>query len=407
MKNIQITPELARRIALHAQLLDGSAEFPAGKEGVARIIEQLGYVQIDTIAVIERAHHHTLQTRAADYDAVLLHDLQANDRRVFEYWGHAMSYLPMRDYRYYLPRMQQFAASKSPGIQRRLNKCGHLLQPILERIRQEGPVTSKDFEALPQEKGGAWWDWKPSKIALELLFWRGEIMVTERRKFQKVYDLTERVLPEGTDTRMPSDAEVEEFRVRRALSAYGIARAKDIHAFLQLDSKNRSKTSGLTALVEAGEVIPLTIRNRNGAEYYTLPATLEQTDQFSRRPATLHFLSPFDNLIIRRERVQHLFDFDFALECYLPAKKRTYGYFLVPMLWGDRFVGRFDPKADRKSKTLILRNLVFEPDFQDFETFLPIFGQKLREFARFNQCDTISIEKSTPRTIPEHCKDFF
>ena len=399
MKNIQITPEFARRIALHAQLLDGSAELPAGKEGVARIIERLGYVQIDTIAVIERAHHHTLQTRAADYNAVLLHELQAKDRRVFEYWGHAMSYLPMADYRYYLPRMQQFAASKSPGIQRRLKQCGHLLQPILERIRQEGPVTSKDFETLPQEKGGTWWDWKPSKIALELLLWRGEIMVTERRKFQKVYDLTERVLPEGLDTRMPSEAEVEEFRVRRAFAAYGLARAKDIHAFLQLESKERGKTTVLAELVEAGEVIALTIQNHNGAEYYTLPATLEQADQFSRRPPTLHFLSPFDNLIIRRDRLQYLFGFDFALECYLPAKKRTYGYFLVPILWGDKFVGRFDPKADRKSKTLILRNLVFEPDFQDFEAFLPLFRRKLREFARFNQCNAISIEKSTPRTI--------
>ncbi len=396
MKNIHISAELARRIALHAQLLDGSAALPAGKEGVAQIIEQLGYVQIDTIAVIERAHHHTLQTRAADYSAALLHELQASDRRVFEYWGHAMSYLPMTDYRYYLPRMQQFVTSKSQGIQRRVNKCGHLLLPILERIRQEGPVTSKDFESLPQEKGGTWWEWKPSKIALELLLWRGEIMVTERQKFQKVYDLTERVLPEGIDTRIPSEAEVEEFCVRRALSAYGIARAKDIYAFLQLESKDRRKTSVLTQLVDAGEVIPLTIQDHNSTEYYALPATLEQADQCSRQPAPLHFLSPFDNLIIRRERLQHLFGFDFALECYLPAKKRTYGYFLVPILWGDKFVGRFDPKADRKSKTLILRNLVFEPDFQDFEAFFPIFKQKLQEFARFNQCDAITIEKSTP-----------
>lgn len=404
MKITHISSELTRRMALHAQLLDGHADIPLGKEGIARIIERLGYVQIDTIAVIQRAHHHTLWSRAADYDAPLLHDLQAQDRRVFEYWGHAMSYLPMKDYRYYRPRMQHFVHSKSPGMQRRLQICGHLLQPILDRIRQEGPVASKDFDALPHEKGGTWWDWKPAKIALELLLWRGEVMVTERRSFQKIYDLTERVLPEEIDTRIPSEVELEEFCVRRALGAYGIAREKDIYTFLQMNSTYTNNANMLKQLADAGEIIPVTIEHHNGAEYYTFPETLEKSANFSQHPPGLFFLSPFDNLIIRRERLKHLFGFEYALECYLPAKKRTYGYFVVPILWGDRFVGRFDPKADRKTKTLILRNLLLESDTEEFDALLPLLAQKFREFARFNQCEQVVVEQTTPKTLKKNLK---
>jgi len=220
--------DLARRMALSLQLLGAETEQPPGKEGVARTIETLGYVQIDTIAVVARAHHHTLWVRRPDYEPTMLHELLVEDRRVFEYWGHAASYLPISDYRYYIPKMIGYREAKTAWAQRRLERAGHLLEPVLERIRAEGPLTSKDFAPEPGAQRGTWWDWKPAKIALELLFWRGELMIAERRNFQRVYDLAERVLPPGTATTVPDQGELGRFLIRRALAAYGVAREREI-----------------------------------------------------------------------------------------------------------------------------------------------------------------------------------
>ena len=398
MNKIRLSLELARRIALNAQLPAGSAKPLAGKAAIAQTIEALGYVQIDTIAVIERAHHHTLWTRCPDYQPAMLHELQAKDRRVFEYWGHAASYLPMSDYRYYLPRMRAFNDPKNRWERDRLEKYGHLMEPVLERIRQEGPLSSRDFTPPPNTKRGTWWDWRPAKVALELLFWRGDLMITERRNFQRVYDLTERVLPEGTDTRFPDDDELGQFLVRRALSAHGLAQEREIQEHIHTADKTIISQS-LLDLVDAGQVIPLQIEGHDRINYYALRATIEQGAQLKPGPGRVFLLSPFDNLIIQRQRIKRLFGFDYALECYLPAVKRRYGYFVLPILWGEQFVGRLDSKAERKKKRLLIRNLVFEPEFKAFDDFLPLLADKLAEFARFNRCDVVIIEQVTPTTL--------
>ncbi len=235
---MNISNQQARRIAIHCQLLDGRVSLPKGKEGVAEVIERLGYVQIDTINVIERAHHHTLFSRRADYSQKMLHDLQAVDRRIFEYWGHALAYMPMSDYRYYLPRMKSFDDPASKWFKSRLEKYSSLMKPCLERIRNEGPLGAKDFAKRPGAKAGAWWDAKPEKIALELLFWRGELMITERRKFERVYDLTERVLPPDIDTTYPDENELMRFRIRRTLQRLGIAKAKEIRFYLHIHTRS-------------------------------------------------------------------------------------------------------------------------------------------------------------------------
>ena len=171
----------ARKLAIGCQGLDAPWKLPKGKEGVAQVIERLGYVQIDTIAVVQRAHHHTLWSRRWDYTPQMLHELQAQDRRVFEWWGHAASYLPMCDYRYYLPRMRAFAERQKTRDW--LGQNAQLVGDVVDRIRDEGPLGSSDFSA-PEGKRGSWWDWKPAKRALETLFNTGEMMVTERRNFQ-------------------------------------------------------------------------------------------------------------------------------------------------------------------------------------------------------------------------------
>jgi uncharacterized protein YcaQ len=408
MKTTQIPLKLAQRLALHAQLLDGRMELPEGKNGVAQLIEKLGYIQIDTIAVIQRAHHHTLWTRRPDYDSEMLHALQAVDRRVFEYWGHAMSYMPIADYRYCIPKMRNFNSPKNKWAKMSLEKCGQMMQPVLERIRKDGPLGAKDFEAPPGKRGGTWWDWKPAKLALEMLFWKGDLMITERRNFQKIYDLTERVLPNDIDTSIPSNDELGHFIVRRALSAYGVAREREIRSFMQPEAARDSDiqaaskdiiSNSLNNLIETGEVIQIQIEEKPDVDYCAFTETVEKSGKLKQSSMHVSLLSPFDNLIIQRDRIKHLFDFDYTLECYVPAARRTYGYFVLPVLWGDSLVGRLDPKADRKQKTLIINSLVFEPEFDVPDNFLPSFADKLKNFARFNACDNIVFEKISPKKI--------
>ena len=400
MKSVPVSLEIARRMALHAQLLDGQVALPVGKEGVAKTIEALGYVQIDTISVVQRAHHHTLWNRRSDYEADMLHELQAVDRRVFEYWGHAASYLPMSDYRYYLPRMRSFYAPVKSWEKYFIEKHEHLTGSVLERIQQEGPLSSKDFKPPPGTKRGEWWDWKPDKGALEVLFWRGQLMVTERRNFQRVYDLTERVLPQDVDTRYPDDDELGRFLVHRALSAYGVAHEKEIREHIRAAGKEVIAQS-LADMVESGELIRIEVESFDGLNYYAMPELVEESSQLDKIPTKVRFISPFDNLIIQRERINRLFDFDYTIECYLPAAKRKYGYFSLPILWGDEFVGRLDSKADRKNNVLIVRNLVLEPHFQVSDGFLGGFTEALADFAVFNQCESVEIENVSPKKLLE------
>ena len=381
----------ARRIALAAQILDGDGSLPRGKEGVARAIERLGYVQIDTIHVVRRAHHHALWTRCPDYEPGMLHDLQVIDRRVFEYWAHAMSYLPMSDYRYYVRRMR---AGGRKGAREWRAKHTDLIEAVLQRIRAEGPLSSVDFEPPPGTKRGTWWDWKPAKRALEVLFWEGELMIAERRNFQKIYDLTERVLPAHVDAAPPSDEECARFQVRRALGALGIAREREVLEFVKAADKPLV-LAALRDLTESGEVVPVEVEEAGKRTGYALADRLDGEVPDGRA----RILSPFDGLIIQRDRVDWLFGFAYTLECYVPKEKRTYGYFVLPILWGDRLVGRFDPKADRKAGMLIVRTLWLEPWFEADDAFLEQLGTSLVRFALFNGCTAVRIEKTAPAKL--------
>ena len=391
-----ISTETVRKLILHSQLLDGESNLPAGKEGAVQVIEKLGYVQIDTISRVERAHHHTLWTRLPDYQPAMLGELQVKEQRVFEYWGHEASYLPMRDYRFYLPRMRSFEDPHIGWHRNLLEKYRHLTPQILDRIRQEGPLSSRDFERPAGTKQGGWWDWKPAKTALELLFWQGKLMVVERRGFQRMYDLTERVLPSGVDTRYPDDEELGQFLVRRALQSFGIASEREILKHLGGATQPMISKS-LHNLLDKGEVVELELEADKSKPCYAFTSILNFQNQSNK--LQLYILSPFDNLIIQRDRTKRLFNFEFTLQCYLPAEKRKVGYFLLPILWGDRFIARMDVQADRKNKLLIIHNLVFESGFHDFDQWLEPFTEKLIAYTKFNGCRDVKVEKTTPSRI--------
>ena len=387
-----ISVSTARRLALTAQGLDGQWRLPKGKEGAAQAVERLGYVQIDTIAVVERAHHHTLWARCPGYTPAMLHELQAKDRRVFEYWANAASYVPMSDYRHYVPRMRAAAARHSAWY---LSDEGRKLRGhVLERIRAEGPLGSADFAAPEGRKRGSWWDWKPAKQALEWLFDMGELMVSERRNFHRLYDLAERVLPAGVDTTPASSDEVARFIVRRVLGTWGVAPAGELRWGW---GRHGGVPAALAELLDTGEVTRLRVDGLE-EDYYALSRALEPPPRRSRAKPRLHILSPFDSMVMRRRHLAALFDFDCKLECYTPAPKRRWGYFCLPILWGEEFIGRLDAKAERKQKVLVVRTLLFEPGFKDCAGVAAPLAARLRAFAAFNGCERIEIEKSNPST---------
>ena len=217
-------------------------------------------------------------------------------------------------------------------------------------------------------------------------------MISERKNFQKVYDLTERVLPPPTDTTNPTEEELGRFHVCRALGGLGVAQEREIRDAFHI--ANRSLiVKTLEEMRQSKEVIPLSVEGLDGT-YYVLAKTLERED--TPLSSRAHILSPFDNLTIQRNRMARLFGFKYTLECYLPEAKRKYGYFVLPILWRDELIGRLDSKADRKTKTLIAKKLWFEPEFESFDETLPAFADTLARFARFNGCNNIELDAIKP-----------
>ncbi|HEM48902.1 MAG TPA: winged helix-turn-helix domain-containing protein [Caldithrix sp.] len=408
MTSIQISNETARKLIIKTQSLNGQTKFKSIIEGLDRTFDQLGYIQIDTINVVERAHNHILWTRLPGYKNNLLHDYQTVDRKVFEYWGHAMSYLPMSDYRFFLPKMKRFEDPSHPWVLNMYKNGKQLLKPVMDRIRAEGPLSSKDFSRPENQKTGTWWDWKPAKYALEYLFWRGDLMISERRNFQKIYDLTERVLPSDINTQLPDEKEIAEYLIKRALKAMGVASEKEINSFMQPNSArdsdfravNReviSRTIG--ELLEQKIITRVQVGSNNTNSDYALTTIINPQQNLRESRKSVYFLSPFDNLIIQRDRVKRLFDFNYTLECYVPGPKRVHGYFVHPILYGNNLIGRFDPKADRNNKIMILNRLAFEKEFKFSEAFIICFVKKLIDFAMFNNCNKIIINQVEPEKM--------
>lgn len=382
-KTISISKEEAIRLSLHAQGIGNSSG--KGKSGALKAIQHLGYVQLDTLAVVARAHHHTLWNRVKNYQENMLNEL-VREKKIFEYWSHAAAFLPMEDYRFSLVRKNEFLQGKKHWFA----KDKKIHKYVLDKIKAEGPLQSKDFET--DKRRGSWFDWKPAKIALEQLFQNGSLMVAERKGFQKVYDLTERILPAGINTSLPSREEFAEYLIRTNIRAHGFASLKDM---THLRKGMRSPVEKLIKkMILAGEILPAYIENTRET-YYQLPNY--QLPIGNHAKASI--LSPFDNAVIRRDRLKDLFDYDFFLECYLPEHKRKFGYFCLPVLYKNKFVGKFDPKADRATGIFYVKSFYLENKPDDTDEFLASFANALKDFARFNGCEKIVIEKSFPSKL--------
>ena len=395
---VSLAPDEARKLVLLSQGVLTPERRGRAVDATLGILRHLGYVQIDTISVVERAHHHTLWIRNPRYRHAHLDQLLAAGE-VFEYWSHAAAWLPMRDYRFALPRM----LTERQGAGRWHRKNPRLMRQVLDRIRSEGPLMSRDFEdSKPGSR--AMWEWKPAKYALEQLFIEGRIMTRRREGFNKVYDLAERVLPPGVDTSPPDAETYGRYLVETYLRANGLGR---IPEFIHLRKGMRETVEQVVGkmLVE-GELVESVAR---GHRWLMFPHATGLLDRpLPRERARL--LSPFDNLVIQRRRIGDLFDFDYQLECYVPAEKRTYGYFVMPVLWRGRLVARVDLKAHRDRGVLEMRNLVAEKSLRARDRFARALAASLGEFAAFNGCSTVTTghchDHMLARRVAAHWRSF-
>lgn len=376
----------AQQIILSHQRLLGS-HFGSGKNAALSTIEQLGYVQIDTLAVITRAHHHTLWSRTNGYQENFLDEL-LQEKKIFEYWSHAASYLPMSQYRFSLPHKMVYAKGKSHWF----GQDKKLKNSVLNRIKDEGALQAKDFEHK-RKNSGQWYEWKPAKKALEQLFMEGKLMVVARKNFQKIYDLTERVLPSNINVNAPDVDEYAQHLILNAINAFGIVTPSEI-SYLRGYARS-SITKNIKYLLKEGNIDEIKINIDNSTIYYGLKNKCESLLNHAPSQDYLHILSPFDNLIIQRKRLQQLFNFNYIVECYVPDSKRQYGYFCLPVMYNNEFIARFDPKVDRVNKIFYIKSFHIETNWKMTKKCLEAIVAKIKLFAQFNGCKKI-VAENTP-----------
>lgn len=347
-KPLPLSTTQARQIWLHAQRLDERAPFGEGAHAVADAVAHLGYVQIDTINVIERSHHHILFSRIPAYRRADLRQAQSVDRSVFEYWTHALSYVPANDFRFFLPAMREhkreghkWYASVTPADMRKVM-----------RLLRAGPLTIRDIEDdVLTEKEHLWQSRKPSKRALQLAFYTGAATVSARRGMLKTYELMTRHFGWDQLPKPASPKDITAYLLDRALRSQGVV---SLDSICHLDAPSKKAVAGLIASrVRRGELVPVAIDGAGKQEHWATPSALEASGEVS--PDLVHILSPFDPLIIQRKRTNLIFGYNHLFEAYVPKAKRKLGYFALPVLVGDEIVAALDLKTDRQDKKLLMQ----------------------------------------------------
>ncbi len=391
-----LTLDAVRRLLLAVQGLLNPPPRPAEKPGVLDAIRRMGALQIDTIHVIARSPYMVLFSRLGDYDPHWLEELLA-ERKLFEYWAHAACFLPIEDYPLFVSRMEHHA-DRWYGLEWN-TKHQAMINSIMQRIRESGEVRSADFERTDGKKGATWWDWKVEKRVLEYLHTTGALMIARRDKFQRVYDLRERILPGWEDGRALSLEEAEDELAVRTVRVLGAAPARWVPDYFRLPKVGMP--ARLERLVEAGRLKRVAVEGRP-EPWYLHPenqSLLEYALLGELAPTYTTLLSPFDPLIWDRERARVLFNFDFALECYLPQEKRRYGYYLLPILHEGELIGRLDAKAHRKEGIFEVRALYLEPNTPVYEDTVQAVTDAIRRCAAWHGAEQVTIRKTEPESF--------
>ncbi|WP_419693709.1 winged helix-turn-helix domain-containing protein [Mesorhizobium muleiense] len=352
----KISLAMARRIALAAQgFADPRPNGTPDRRHLARVLARTGLLQIDSVSAVVRAHYMPLYSRLGPYPLALLDNAAVTrKRKVFEYWAHEASFLPVETYPLMRWRMER--AERGEEMYNGLAKWGReraaYIEDIFREVVERGPIAASALEG--QKGSGGWWGWSDAKHAFEWLFWAGRITTASRRGFERLYDLPERVLPPAVlalPVPSPEDAHRELLRI--SARAHGVATAGDLRDYFRLspaDIKGR-----IEELVDAGDLLPVTV------EGWSKPAYLHRNARFPRKIEARALLAPFDPVVFERARTERLFDFRYRIEIYTPAEKRQYGYYVLPFLLGERIVARIDLKADRPAGVLRVHAAYAEP----------------------------------------------
>lgn len=353
----------ARNLFLHRQGLGDSPTGMLTQGALLDLIVELGFVQVDSIKTVERAHHMILRSRRDAYRPHLLQTLLEEERRLFENWTHDASIIPSVFYPYWRRRFKREAESlltrwrmnRREGFESELKK-------VVRHVKKHGPVMARELKAkgkhATEAASGGWWDWHPSKTALEYLWRTGKLAVCGRQGFQKVYDLAERVLPDSAYTQRVSDRQFVNWACASALDRLGTATVSEITQFWGALAPEEGKA--WCQRQPRTQLMTVKVESANGAPprtSYIRPQTFEALSSLRDVPERLRIISPFDPVVRDRKRCERLFDFEFRIEVFVPAPKRRYGYYVFPLLERNSFVGRVDIKADRERDALVVLGL--------------------------------------------------
>ena len=345
---LSLSATQARAIWIAAQRLDQAAPFGSGPEAALAAINQLGYVQIDTINVIERCHHHILFNRIPDYRRADLAVLQSDQKSVFEYWTHALSYVPTTDFAYFLPDMLAYRANPSRWFG---SIAPDEAKKMLARLKREGALSIRDIgDDELVDKNHPWGSRKPSKRVLEMMFYQGLVTIGARQGMLKTYELMARHFGWSKAPKPATERQVTAYLLDRALRSQGVV---SLDSICHLAASRKPAVKELIdSRVKRKLLVPVDLEGAGKTQHWATPATLAQAHE---PPRLTHILSPFDPLTIQRKRLKLFFGYDHLFEAYLPAPKRKYGYFALPVLQGDRIVAALDLKTDRAGQRLLIQ----------------------------------------------------
>ena len=345
----------ARRLFLHRHGLGEPATGPARGEDLRALIQRLGFVQVDSINTVQRAHHMILHARRHSYRPKNLRPLLERDRCLFEHWTHDAAIIPTEFFSHWRLQFDRDAEYLREHWQKRRRGFEDHIEPVLEQIRSGGPVSSADVGDGQDRGSGGWRDWHPSKTALEYLWHAGQVSVTRRKAFRKIYDLTERVLPADALAHIPSPGDTIDWACNAALDRLGFATSGEIAAFWAKVTPAEART-WCTRALENGGIIKIDVTCTNGSQMacFARPDVIAVAAGAPAPPASVRILSPFDLALRDRDRAVRLFGFDYRIEAYVPKAQRKYGYCVFPVLEGARLIGRIDMKCNRQDDLLVV-----------------------------------------------------
>ncbi len=385
----------ARRYFLAAQGLSGIRSRPLSDAALLQLVEHLGFVQVDSIKTVERAHHLILFSRSSNYRRAQLARLLEHRAALFENWTHDAAVIPTR----FFPLWRRRFARESDVLRERWRKWRRAgfernTNSILAAIRENGPVMARQFAERDTSAKGAWWDWHPSKTALEFLWRTGELAVTRREGFQKVYDLTERVIPAHFRDDYVTVEQLIDWACRGAFERLGYATPGELASFWGAITSAEARAWCAQRLGK--EIIEVQVDQAGGAKPRTAYAFAEFPARAAKIPPVprrLRVLSPFDPLVRDRSRTERLFNFRYRIEVFVPEAQRQYGYYVFPLLEGDRLVGRIDMKHRRERDTLHVTGLWLEPRIKLTRGRLDRLENELARLCKFVGVASLSFDK--------------